>query len=36
MRSSSETHQDFCCRTKLKGHVVVGGYVFFLFWNLTC
>ncbi|KAJ6869977.1 hypothetical protein NC652_035781 [Populus alba x Populus x berolinensis] len=25
MRSSSETHQDFCCRTKLKCHVVVGG-----------
>jgi hypothetical protein len=36
MLSSSETRQDFCCRTKLNGHVVEGGCVFFLFWNLTC
>ncbi|KAJ6967474.1 hypothetical protein NC653_035847 [Populus alba x Populus x berolinensis] len=25
MLSSSETHQDFSCRTKLKGHLVEKG-----------
>lgn len=30
MLSSSETHQDFCCWTKLNGHAVVGGLHVFL------